>query len=125
LIFFGREVFELRKHVRERIVHPNIDRSERLLDLCRGSLDGVGIGDVGRDRKGLAADGFDLPARGLESLRTSRKQTDMRALLRKLRHGRAADPGRCSRDDDDFGFLRGTHCDSSNWWKPPRASSIV
>ena len=41
------------------VVHEQLDRPERALDLGERVVDGVGVGDVGLDRERLAARGLD------------------------------------------------------------------
>jgi len=60
----------------------------------------LGLGDVGNERKGLAADPLDLRPRAFQALAAPRQEGDAPSAPRKRQRGCAADPGRRSGDDD-------------------------
>jgi len=51
LKLLGRHVLEAGEHRGHRVVHPHVDRSERLLHLWGGLLHRLVVGDIERDRQ--------------------------------------------------------------------------
>jgi hypothetical protein len=83
-----------------RIIDPDIDAAPfRGGALGRGEHL-LGLGDVGNERKCLAADPLDLRPRAFQALAAPRQEGDAPAAPRKGQRGGAADPGRRSSNDD-------------------------
>ena len=96
----GVDVPHSREHGRHRVVDPHVDRPELALGALGGSLDLVGIGDVGGNRQCGAALAADLLRGGLERLVVAREQRDPVAAAAELARRRAADPGGRSSEHD-------------------------
>ena len=86
---------------RHGVVDPDVDRAERFLDLGRGRLDAVGVGDVGRNRVRPSSQSLELALRRLEPLAAARDQPDRGALAGERTSSRTTDSRGGTGDDDD------------------------
>ena len=94
------DVLEKREHRRHRVVHPHVDRPERVLGRARRSVDGLEVRHVSRQHERLAARLLDLAARALEPVAPARDEADAHARCGETANDRAADAARRARHDD-------------------------
>jgi len=99
----ARHIEEAVERADAGIAHQHVDVSKRL-HRCRGELlAGLGIGHIGLDRHGPAADGLDL----LDDLRSRPRAVvdhHIGALASAADGNGAPDPARGAGDDDGFTF---------------------
>jgi hypothetical protein len=105
----GGHFFHWREDRQHRVVDPDIDRPELLLDGCRCLLDLRGVGDVEWQRQRPPAGRLDLTTRAFQSFLAACDQADRCTTLREGLCRRAPDARRCAGDDDDLRFVRSIH----------------
>jgi hypothetical protein len=94
-------VDDAREHRLHRVVDPNVDRPEPLLEPRGGGEQGVGVGDVDRLGRGLGAEGLELALDLAERRFVARDQADAVAGAGEAPGDRPTDAGGRSCDDDD------------------------
>src|SRR5690606_20165603 len=86
-----------------RVVDPDIDRAELVLDALRGGEDLLGIRDVDGDRERSPTGRLHLTSRGPEAPLAAGQERDVGSVLGEDTYGGATDPGARARDHDDLG----------------------
>ena len=107
--FFARHLFHGREDRRHGVVDPDVDRSERALDVVGRAFDGRSIGDVQWEHQRPATARFDVLTRGLQAVASARDQSDCRATLGESLGDCSPEAGRRAGNDDDFPTLRFSH----------------
>ena len=101
-IFVGFHLHDRREHRQHRVVDPDVDRAESLLDLAGRFIDGVVIRDIeGKDER-LPARGFDFAPGRFESIAAAGDQPDFCFAFAECLRRSAADAGRRACNDNDF-----------------------
>ena len=112
-VFGCIDVGELGEHRGERHVHPDFDRSERLLGTSRGGLDLIGIGDVGAQNQRLTPGVLDVGSSPGQSSVAARDESHFRAAGRECLSGCAPNPATGTGNDHDLPSLGVRHQTSS------------
>jgi len=81
-------------------IHPNVDRSQRVLDGQGGGLQRMMVGDVGLNRHRAGAKPPDILASRTQPGATTRDKPHPPALTSKQFRGGPTDSRRCARDND-------------------------
>jgi hypothetical protein len=112
---FGRQVLDRREDRDHRVVHPDVDRPEAVLEGVRRAGHGLGIGDVQGCRFGLGAQCRHLRPGVLERRLVAGDEAELRTPSREGQRGRPSDAGRRTRYDHDHAGHFPTLCPG-----PPR-----
>ena len=97
LVLVRLDVVEEREHGGHRVVDPDVDRTQALLDRRRGGLHLVELGHVGRVGVGRAAELGDLLGGGVQPGAAARDQAHRGAVAGELAGDRAAHAARGAR----------------------------
>src|SRR5262249_30692809 len=115
-ILLGRDLGKWRKDRRHRVVYPDVDRSKAILDLVGGMSHPLRVGNVQRERHGLAAQSSGLSHCMLQAIRIARDEPEASSMPGEFTRDCAAYPGRGASDyynlrrSRDFKIAVVIHC---------------
>jgi hypothetical protein len=101
--FLEAHVHEPREDSGECVVDPDVDVAELGGHLARGALDLLGVGNVGLEDQGAAAELLDLFSRGLQPVEAARDQRNRAAAPGKLARRCSPYARRSAGDDSNLG----------------------
>jgi hypothetical protein len=99
--FLGIDAVERREDRRHRVVDPNIDRAQFLLDPVRRHLDRLGFGHIGDNRKSADVVTAYFCSRCFKPRGIARQDSDLAALSSELQCRSPPHPGARACDDND------------------------
>ena len=85
---------------RHRVVHPDVERAEAILDPRRRVVERVSVRDIERKDERFAAELLDLPCGGLQPLLATSDEPDAGSIPRETTSCRAANPCGRARNRD-------------------------